>query len=183
MRKALVVEGIQKKCSLPISALVLEYRHVWYDDLHRSCCVPVPIYNIWKLNMFLSLFLVDVFSGFWPDSGLFTAFMCQIMRKYPSCLFKHIICKSVVAMGGMLLVFLMSAVICPFHNGSVFPDVFSIYNIPTYLPPWVGTERLLDISLLILRWFHILVLSCNEYLAWHWWAGWILKQKDHTTGL
>ena len=61
-------------------------------------CIPVSLYFVWELNMFFSGFLIGVFPCFRTDAGLFAAFVCQIVRKYPSGSLKYCFCKHMVAM-------------------------------------------------------------------------------------
>ena len=104
--KDLIVECIDKKRPFPIPSIVLEYRHVGYNDFNRMSCIPVSIDFVREPHMFFSRFLVGVFPCFGANTGLLAAFMCQIMRKYPSGSFKDSFCKHMVSMRRVLLMLL-----------------------------------------------------------------------------
>ena len=71
----LVVEGICKERPFPIFPIVFAYRHIGNNDFNGTICVPVSLHFIRERNVF--------FIALERITGLFAAFMCQIVRKYP----------------------------------------------------------------------------------------------------
>ena len=50
--KDLVIKCIDKKCPFLIPSVVLEDRHIGYDDFNRMGCVPVSLDFVLKFYMF-----------------------------------------------------------------------------------------------------------------------------------
>lgn len=101
VRKYLVVESIYKEHLFLISPVALKCRYVRNDDLNWTCCIPISLYFIRKRNMFWPCSFVDILPCLRSNTSLFTAFMCQIVREYPSDFLKYRPGKHMVSMWGM----------------------------------------------------------------------------------
>lgn len=88
-------------------ALVLQYCHVGHYNLKRSLCIPVTFNKVFILNAFFSRRMIPAFSGFRTNSSCFTAFMCQVVREYPSCIMENVLCKTMIAERGMQFMFFL----------------------------------------------------------------------------
>ena len=86
---------------------VLQYCHVGHYNLKRCLCVPVSLHKVLILNAFFSWRTISAFPGFRTNSSCFTAFMCQIVREYPSCIMENVLCKTMIAKGGMQFIFFL----------------------------------------------------------------------------
>lgn len=71
-----------------------------------------------------SFLFVAVFAGFGANSGFFVAFMRQIVREYPACFLKHIVCEYMMAVQRMFFLIVSTPISLLSHNEKVDYMVF-----------------------------------------------------------